>query len=153
MPLFLRTLLIAFAFLLSCMAAAFVVAYGLVAPELSDFARGSPEYLVVLLFLGGAAGVVTPFYVFAPSFLVIFMGEMLSLRSVLYYALCGALIGALAYFLSDLGARMQGAGTVVPLTRELQFLTAGGIVGGFVYWLIAGRSAGKWKGIGDIARR
>jgi H+/Cl- antiporter ClcA len=73
------------------------------------------------------------------------IAEIFSLRSVLYYALCGALIGALAYFLSDVTARMQGAGTVVPLTRELQFLTAGGIVAGFVYWLIAGRSAGKWK--------
>jgi H+/Cl- antiporter ClcA len=147
MSLFLRTLMIAFGFLVSCMAAAFVVAYGLVGPDLSDFSNGSREYFLVLLFLGGAAGVVTPFYVFAPSFAVIFIGEMLSLRSILYYALCGALIGAMAYFLSDMTARMQGAGTVVPLTRELQFLAAAGIVGGFVYWLIAGRSAGKWKGV------
>lgn len=147
MALFLRTIVIAFAFLLSCMAAAFVVAYGLVAPELSDFTRGSPEYFMVLLFLGGAAGVVTPFYVFAPSFAVIFIAEMFSLRSVLYYTLCGAFIGALAYFLSDVTARMQGAGTVAPITRELQFLAAAGIVAGFVYWLIAGRSAGKWKEI------
>jgi hypothetical protein len=146
MALFLRTLVITFGFLLSCMAAAFIIAYGLVVPEFSDFARGSPEYFMVLLFLGGAAGVVTPFYVFAPSFLAILIAEIFSLRSVLYYALCGALIGALAYFLSDVTARMQGAGTVVPLTRELQFLTAGGIVAGFVYWLIAGRNAGKWKG-------
>lgn len=148
MALFLRSIVMAIAFLVSCMVAAFVVAYGLVAPELSDMAKGSPEYFLVLLFLGGAAGVVTPFYVFAPSFIVIFIAEMFSLRSVLYYALCGALIGALAYFLSDVGARIQGAGTVAPITRELQFLTAAGIVSGFVYWLIAGRSAGKWKGGG-----
>jgi drug/metabolite transporter (DMT)-like permease len=147
MALFLRTLVIACGFLLACMAAAFVIAYGLVGPELSDFSRGSPEFFLVLLFLGGAAGVVTPFYVFAPSFAAIFIAEMFSLRSVLYYALAGALIGALAYFLSDVTARMQGAGTVAPITRELQFLAAAGIVGGFVYWLIAGRNAGKWKGI------
>ncbi len=145
MALFLRTLVIAFAFLVSCMVAAFIVAYGLVAPELSDFAKGSPEYFMVLLFLGGAAGVVTPFYVFAPSFVVILLGEMFGLRSVLYYALCGAMIGAVAYFLSDTGARIEGAGTVAPITRELQYLTAAGIVAGFVYWLIAGRSAGRWK--------
>ena len=145
MPLFLRTLVIAFAFLVSCMVAAFVVAYGLVAPELSDFTRGSPEYFLVLLFLGGAAGMVTPVYVFAPSFIAILVAEMFSLRSVLYYALCGAFIGALAYFLTDVSARMQGTGTVAPITRELQYLTAAGIIAGFVYWLIAGRSAGKWK--------
>lgn len=145
MALFLRTLLVAFAFLLACMAAALTVAYGLLGPELSDLSMGSPEYFLILLLLGSAAGAVTLFYVFAPSFLVILIAEIFSLRSVLYYALCGALVGALAYFLSDMGVDVPGAGA--PLTRELQFLTAGGIVGGFVYWLIAGRSAGKWKSI------
>jgi hypothetical protein len=146
MALFLRTLVIAFAFLISCMAAAFTVAYGLVAPELSEF-KGSPEFILVLLFFGGAAGVVTPIYVFAPSFVAILIAEMLSLRSVLYYALAGALIGALAYFMTDIAARISGRGTVVPITQELQWLTAAGIVAGFVYWLVAGRSAGRWKRI------
>jgi hypothetical protein len=147
MALFFRTFVIAFAFLVSCLAAAFVVAYGFVAPELSNFARGSAEYYMTLLFLGGAAGVVTPFYVFAPAFLIIFVAEMFSLRSVLYYTLCGAFVGALAYFLSDVTSRIAGTGTVAPMTQELQWLTAAGIVGGFVYWLVAGRSAGKWKAI------
>lgn len=145
MPLFLRSLVIGFGFLVSCMVAAFIVAYGLVGPELSEL-KGSPEYFLFLLFLGGAAGVVTPFYVFAPSFVVILIAEIFSLRSVIYYALCGAVIGALAYFLSDVGARLDGAGTVAPITRELQYLTAAGIIAGFVYWLLAGRNAGKWKG-------
>ncbi len=145
MALFLRSFLIAFAFLLSCMVAAFVVAYGLVAPELSQFGS-NPEFFLFFLFLGSAAGVVTPFYVFAPSFLAILIAEMFSLRSVLYYALAGGLIGALAYFMTDVGARTKGAGTVAPLMQELQWLAAAGIVAGFVYWLIAGRNAGKWKG-------
>lgn len=144
MALFLRSIVIAFAFLISCMAAAFVVAYGLVAPEIAGF-KGSPEFFLMFLFLGGAAGVVTPFYVFAPSFIVIMIAEMFSLRSVLYYALAGALIGALAYFMTDIAARIAGKGTVVPITQELRWLTAAGIIAGFVYWLIAGRSAGKWK--------
>jgi hypothetical protein len=144
MALFLRTIVIAFAFLISCMVAALVIAYGFVAPELSEF-KGSPEFFLVLLFFGGAAGVVTPFYVFLPSFVAIFIAEMFSLRSVLYYALAGALIGALAYFMTDIAGRISGRGTVVPITQELQWLTAAGIVAGFVYWLIAGRNAGKWK--------
>lgn len=144
MALFLRSILIAFAFLVSCMVAAFVVAYGLVAPELADF-KGSPEFFLVFLFFGGAAGLVTPFYVFAPSFVAILIAEMFSLRSVLYYALGGALIGALAYFMSDVTARVAGQGTVVPITQELQWLTAAGIIAGFVYWALAGRSAGRWK--------
>ncbi len=144
MALFLRSFVIAFAFLVSCMVAAFVVAYGLVAPELSQF-RSNPELFLFFLFIGSAAGVVTPFYVFAPSFIAILIAEMFSLRSVLYYALAGGLIGALAYFMTDMASRMAGRGTVVPITQELQWLTAAGIVAGFVYWLIAGRSAGKWK--------
>jgi len=145
MGIVLRFFVIAFAFLLACFAAGLVVAYGLIAPEFAKLSTAEPEVLLGFLFLVTAAGIVTPFYVFAPAALIIFVSEMLSIRSVLYYALMGALVGALAYVLSDVTARMQGAGTVVPLTRELQFMVAGGIVGGFVYWLIAGRRAGVWK--------
>ncbi len=147
MALFLRSFVIAFAFLVACVVAAFVVAYGLVAPELSQF-RTNPEFFLFFLFLGSAAGIVTPFYVFAPSFVAILIAEIFSLRSLLYYALAGGLIGALAYFMTDVSARTQGAGTVAPLLQELQWLVAAGIVAGFVYWLIAGRSAGRWKDVG-----
>jgi hypothetical protein len=146
MSLFLRFFVILFAFFVACFAASLVVAYGLIAPEFAKLSTAEPEVLLGFLFLVTAAGIVTPFYVFAPAALIIFISEMFSLRSVLYYALMGAFVGALAYVLSDVTARMQGAGTVVPLTRELQFMVAGGIVGGFVYWLIAGRRAGFWKG-------
>jgi len=147
MALFLRSFVIAFAFLISCMVAAFIVAYGLVAPELKEFGNPNAGFFMLYLFFAGAAGLVTPFYVFAPSFVAILIAEMLSLRSVLYYTLGGALIGGLAYFMSDVSARITGRGTVVPITQELQWLTAAGIVAGFVFWLIAGRNAGKWKGI------
>jgi hypothetical protein len=147
MALFLRSIVIAFAFLISCLVAAFVVAYGLVAPELKQFGNPDAGFFMVFLFFAGAAGLVTPLYVFAPSFIAILIAEMLSLRSVLYYAFAGALIGALAYFMTDMAGRISGRGTVVPITQELQWLIAAGIVAGFVYWLIAGRGAGKWKGV------
>ncbi len=147
MPLFLRFFVILFAFFVACFAAGLVVAYGLLAPEFGKLTGANPDIWFGFLFLAAAAGIVTPFYIFAPSVLIIFISEMFSLRSVLYYALMGALVGALAYMLSDVTARMQGTGTVVPMTQELQFMVSGGIVGGLVYWLIAGRNAGKWKGI------
>ncbi len=145
MGIVLRFFVIAFAFVVACFTAGLVVAYGLIAPEFAKLSTAEPEALLGFLFLVTAAGIVTPFYVFAPAALIIFVSEMFSLRSVLYYALMGAFVGALAYVLTDITARMQGAGTVVPLTRELQFMVAGGIVGGFVYWLLAGRRAGVWK--------
>lgn len=145
MALFLRSIVIAVAFLVSCLVAAFVVAYGLVAPELSANANADAGFFLLILFFAGAAGLVTPFYVFAPAFVAILIAEMFSLRSVIYYTLGGALIGALAYFMTDATARVQGKGTVMPITDELQWLTAGGIVAGFVFWAIAGRGAGRWK--------
>jgi hypothetical protein len=146
MAIFFRFFVVAFAFFIACFAAGVVVAYGLLAPEIAKIRDAAPEAWLGFLFLASAAGIVTPFYVFAPAALIIFIGEILSLRSVLFYSVMGALVGAIAYFLTDVTARMQGAGTVVPLTQELQFMVAGGIVGGFVYWLIAGRRAGIWKG-------
>jgi hypothetical protein len=146
MAIFFRFFVILFAFFVSCFAAGLVVAYGLLAPEFGKLSQSTPEAWLGFWFLAAAAGIVTPFYVFAPAAAIIFLSEMFSLRSVLFYALMGGLVGALAYILSDVTARMQGTGTVVPLTQELQFMVAGGIVGGFVYWLIAGRRAGNWKG-------
>ncbi|MBX3523488.1 MAG: hypothetical protein KF748_09885 [Xanthobacteraceae bacterium] len=145
MALFLRSIVIAVAFLISCLVAAFVVAYGLVAPDLPQNADGGAGYFLLILFFAGAAGLVTPFYVFAPAFVAILIAEMFSLRSVIYYALGGAVIGALAYFMTDASAHLQGKGAVMPITDELQWLAAAGIIAGFVFWAIAGRGAGKWK--------
>ena len=150
MALFLRFFAIAFAFLVSYFAGAFVVGYGLTPPKLLlDIDAGTSLYdvglFLIFLFFAGAAGIVTATYIFALSSVAILIAEMLSLRSALYYAFAGALIGALSYFMSDVAARFSGKGTVVPFTQELQWLVAAGIVGGSIYWLIAGRSAGKWK--------
>jgi len=147
MALFLRSLLIAFAFLVACFIGTLVFAYGFFAPDLfqstDPVARFFSFFLIITLTT--AAGAVTPVSVFAPSFIAILIAEMLSLRSLVFYAIAGGLIGAVSYFMTDIGARMQGAGTVAPLMQELQWLTVAGIIAGFVYWAIAGRSAGKWK--------
>lgn len=147
MALFLRFFVIGFAFLVSYFAGAFVVGYGLTPPQLLlKIDAGTNFYdvglFMVFLFFAAAAGIVTATYIFALSSVAILIAEILSLRSALYYALAGPLIGALAYFMSDVAARVSGKGTVVPFTQELQWLAVAGIVGGFIYWLIAGRSAG-----------
>lgn len=147
MTLFLRFFVIAFGFLCACFTAALVVTFGLLKPEIGNITSAGPEAIFILLAFGAAAGLITPFYVFAPSFVVILVAEALSIRTVLYYALAGAVIGALAYVLSDVTAHTRGTGTVAPLTWELQLMAAAGIVAGFVYWLIAGRRAGAWKGV------
>ena len=34
---------------------------------------------------------------------------------------------------------------ISPVTFGLQLVTAAGIIAGAVYWMFAGRNAGKWK--------
>jgi hypothetical protein len=83
-------------------------------------------------------------YAMLPALLIIAVAEGFRLRSVLFYALAGAALAlGLAYGWDlrslrnpddDLGAR--GA----------EIMAAAGIVAGFVYWALAGRSAGAWRG-------
>jgi hypothetical protein len=141
--LFLRFFTIAFAFLLASLAAGLVVAYGLLAPELGKLGT-NPDIWAGFWLVAVMAGLITPFFAFAPAFVVILIAEFFDLRSEIFYALAGGLSGVLGYLLSD-PAHWQGAGTVKEFSFELQVIAAAGIVAGFIYWLIAGRRAGAWK--------
>jgi hypothetical protein len=73
-----------------------------------------------------------------PAAIAIAIGEAFAWRSALYYALAGGVIALIADQLSGLVIEPSffGHRTVIML--------AGGFVGGFVYWAIAGRLAGDW---------
>ena len=47
--------------------------------------------------------------------------------------------------LSDISIQLENTTDLSPVTYGLQLVTASGIIGGFVYWLVAGRKAGRWK--------
>ena len=145
MSLFLRFFVIAFGFLCACAAAAAVVAYGLLMPELRTADPSQPEIWTLFWFVAAVAGIITPFFIFAPAFLAIVLAETFNFRSVLYYLIAGGLCGVLGYMLSDPAAHFAGTGTVQPILKELRLVAVAGIIAGFVYWLIAGRGAGKWK--------
>lgn len=75
-----------------------------------------------------------------PFLIAIIIAEIFNIRSVLAYLLFGVALGLLATF-GDAGYMpwlKLGSGTI------LNVIT--GAVAGLVYWLIAGRNAGKWKG-------
>ena len=55
------------------------------------------------------------------------------------------LIAALAWFSSDISLRLENTTDISPVGYGLQLVAAAGIIGGFVYWLLAGRKAGLWK--------
>jgi hypothetical protein len=73
---------------------------------------------------------------FLPAAIAIVLAESFGWRSILFYLLAGGLIGAAAIHLT-----MQ-SGVFDFADRPNVALLAAGFVGGFVYWLIAGRRAG-----------
>ncbi len=83
-------------------------------------------------------------FAFLPAAVAAAIAEMVSIRSILFYALAGAVIGFIAYV--SLGGFDVAALSVDGYTRrETEIAVAAGIVAGLVYWLLAGRNAGRWR--------
>ena len=83
------------------------------------------------------------YFAFLPSIPVILASEVLARRDWLFHVLCGggvALVVA-ALFLAD--AARAGDPSYDP--AFLAVVVAAGLVGGFGYWLVAGRGAGAWR--------
>lgn len=89
---------------------------------------------IALAMLGGGISLL-------PAIILILLAEIRGYRSSLFYALFGGVIG------------LASAGAAFPFTDSREFAhmslvvlatACAGIVGGFVYWLIAGRNAGKF---------
>jgi hypothetical protein len=143
MPLIARVFVVLFAFLIASFFAGLVVTVAVVMREWTNLALGPVDDGLFMIFATFGFVFVT-WLALMPALLAIVVGEAFSLRSVLYYALAGAAIGAIAYW--SLGSfdpsllRIDGA-----TRREVEIMIGAGIVAGFVYWLIAGRTAGRWR--------
>lgn len=73
-----------------------------------------------------------------PVLLLIVIGEVARLRTAMYYVLGGGL----ALGIIPLLAKVEAGGTFqMPATAIWQVFATGGFAAGFVYWMIAGRSA------------
>ncbi|HET7678725.1 MAG TPA: hypothetical protein VFK79_01150 [Xanthobacteraceae bacterium] len=138
-----RIFVILFAFLLASLAAGMVLALGVVA---SDFGIDS-DPVERVLFFGSAflpesyAGATA----LLPALAAIVLAEGARIRGVLYYGVGGALIGLAAFYSIDLSEALENTTDITPVGHGLELVGAAGIVGGLVYWLIAGRNAGRWR--------
>jgi hypothetical protein len=132
-------LLIPLGFLTACLAAGAVIVLALAGgPDgwqafRAEFVPGEGERLFVLA--GGIAGLIVAAFIAVPSFIIILLAELFGWRSVFFYLIAGAVIGL--------------SGSILPFNEilpeadvDMTMLAAAGLAGGFVYWLIAGRSAG-----------
>jgi hypothetical protein len=144
MSLFGRIIVIFFALFLAIIAAGITLAIGIVAPDWSGvdsdpFERVS--FFVVSFFATSFVGAVA----LLPALVVIVIAEAARLRNFLYYGVGGALVGLASYFGSDISVRLENTTDVTPVGHTLQLAAAAGIIGGLVYWIVAGRNAGRWR--------
>jgi hypothetical protein len=138
-----RIFVVIFSFLLACVAAAMVVTFALLLPgwtELIDEPASHQGLAIVI----GLSAIFFSIYAMIPAMLVIAIAEGFRLRSILLYAVAGGALALLSAFGWDLRSLRvvpdEGFGS-----RGPEIMAAAGIVGGFVYWALAGRSAGRWR--------
>lgn len=110
---------------------------------LAAFTEGSGPIVSSLVFVGGVFAAFISALAAGPSLLAILVAEIFGLRMVLYYLAAGALSAALGYVaFTDFGT---GEGVTPGTGDELLAFVSAGLVGGFVYWVIAGSSAGLFQ--------
>jgi len=138
-----RLFVIAFAFVVACFVAGAIVVVAILFPEVSaiDVAGIDPNALNIIL---GFGFIFVSGFALLPAVVVVAVTELFNVRGVLAYAIGGAVVGLACYlglvpFDTD---TMQFNGIV---RRHLEVVTGAGIVGGLIYWLIAGRNAGRWR--------
>jgi hypothetical protein len=121
-----------FGFVAACVAAGFMATFGVFSLQYFDMdvIGYYVASVIVMMFWAGTIA-------FLPAAIAIILAEAFAWRSVLYYLLVGGAIGALAVHLAEQSGALDFA------DRPYVALLAAGFVGGFVYWLIAGRLAGK----------
>lgn len=137
-----RLFVILFAFLASCLVAGMIVVGAVLFPEFTDLGIGQLDPAINVIV--GIGFIFISGFALLPAMLIAVITEAFHIRSVLVYAVGGALVGAACYlglipFDPDT-MRFDGI-----IRRHLEIMTGAGIVAGIVYWMIAGRNAGAWR--------
>jgi hypothetical protein len=138
-----RLFVILFGFFAACLVAGMVVVGAVLFPEFSDFGTGpiDPDALNIVL---GFGFIFVSGFALLPAMVVAATTEAFSIRGALTYAVGGAVIGLACYLgmvpFDTETLRFEGI-----VRRHLEIMTGAGIVGGVVYWMVAGRNAGAWR--------
>jgi hypothetical protein len=138
-----RLFVILFGFLAACLVAGMIVVFAVLFPGLSDLGSGEIDQSAVNVVLGFGFIFVSGFALL-PAMLVVLITEAFYIRGMLTYALGGAAVGLACYLglvpFDPATMRFDGI-----IRRHLEIMTGAGIVGGMIYWMIAGRNAGAWR--------
>jgi len=104
------------------------------APHDPMLRHGAASVFGMVLFVG----TVTPALTVLPAAIAAIVGEALRIRSWMYYVLAG---GAAMAAIAVLASPRSGQLPALPTGQYMTIFAAAGFVGGFVYWLLAGRNA------------
>lgn len=135
-----RLFLVPFAFFVAALAAVFVL-FTLGSERLVEMSRGTGDDLGSIPALVGLLfdiHLLVSGLTLVPAVLLIIVGEVARIRSALYYVIGGGVALALIPVVAKAGA---GQALQVPPTIVWQVFATAGFAGGFIYWMIAGRSA------------
>jgi H+/Cl- antiporter ClcA len=139
-----RIVVISVALILAMLVAGIVLTIGIIAPDW-PWLDSDPVERVIFFTVSFFATSFVGASAFVPAVLLIVVAEVARLRSLLYYAAAGAVVGLTSYYGSNVEVRLENTTDVAPVLHPLQLAAAAGIVGGLAYWLLAGRTAGRWR--------
>jgi len=139
-----RIIIILFGLFMAAMAGGIAAAIALLGIELHVI---GPDPLEHAFFWGTAAFASGVMVGFLPILIAVVLAEAYSIRSLLIHAVAGAAILLLGYYSAGFTGSYEESidHPPPPISREAEIAAAVGVVFGFTYWLIAGRSAGRWR--------
>ena len=139
-----RFFVILFSLIFALLAAGIALAVGVMAPELVTMSSDPIEkfaFFAIAFFSVSFVGATA----FVPAVILVAIAETFDIRSIFYYAIGGGLVAAVVWYMADISVQLENTTDLSPIRYGLQLVAASGIIGGFVYWLLAGRKAGRWK--------
>lgn len=107
--------------------------------------QAQEDYFIALVFAGPLLALllsIWAFHMFVPAMIGVVVSEALAIRSWMFHAANGGVSAWLGWALT------QDIQEEYRFLTEPKILIAAGLVGGLVYWLIAGWTAGFWKPTG-----
>jgi hypothetical protein len=107
------------------------------------------DYFIALMLAGPVLALllsIWAFHVFVPAVIGVVISEALAIRSWIYHAANGGISAWLGWALTkDIQDEYR-------FLTEPRILIAAGLLGGLMYWIIAGWTAGFWKPVGRARR-
>ncbi|MBQ8106723.1 MAG: hypothetical protein IJ127_28105 [Afipia sp.] len=139
-----RFFAIFFGFLAACLVASIVVLWAIFFPEMSDVSLDIDQGAINMVL--GFGFVLVSGFALLPALILALVTEAFAIRHILAYAVIGGLAGLFCYlgFIPFDTVNMTFNGIV---RRHLEVMVGAGILGGVVYWMIAGRNAGAWRAL------